>query len=190
MPLSPSHPPLTPVADHRGMVGYTGTIELDRSKMDDMLGLAVERSHALMSELHPIGNQDTRLMIVALSETGKRMLDAIVWFQGFRGQIEGCEAPSPALLEKVLDLIDETHDRVGSYHERLLDLAAEWSSRDANVVRYANLAAESASMLFDTLEALRWTVLERQADRDLDEQRVHRFDNAEEAIGFLRAGRH
>jgi hypothetical protein len=165
--------------------------------LHDMASLASIHCQAVMADIEPMAGwaqspvsaSDRHLLILSLSQLGKRMLDAEIWFQGFGSHLAAREQLGPELLEKTLQSTELTQNHIQSHHQQLLALA-ELRHNDEELAVCASLAAESASMLYNTLEKLRWTLMERQADADVEAGKVFTFHSPEETLAFLHSKRH
>jgi hypothetical protein len=157
----------------------------------ELTQLAAVHSSTLISAIDAIGDEvDEHVMAIALATVGRQMLDASVWFRGFRDHLASKERTSPELLDQVLRLVDATQSKAEALHLRFSDLLAAQPGAGGEVSRLAGMVTESVSFLYDSLEMLRWTALECQADVDVDAGRTHGFQSADDAISFLRAQRH
>ena len=124
-------------------------------------------------------------LIVKMSNTGTAMLDAEVWFAGFSSKLASLDSAHDDMADRVISAAEEAQEKARAIHRQYSAISD--SHNDAEVRKIAQMASESATMLFDTLEKLRWEMLDRQADNDISAGRLSPvFDNMQDLIASLK----
>ena len=90
-------------------------------------------------------------------------------------------------------LIDDAIDCLQGQEQTLLQQRADWLAlaQRASIGRDTGLSQALASLIsastdtFEAAQALRWELMEAQADADIVAGRCHRFDSTEDALSFL-----
>lgn len=168
------------------------TLEID----DRLAALAAKHGRDLLSALESsdmtVGERVATIRdsetIVRMANAGQAMLDAEIWFNGLHNTLLVQTELAPEMVERVLQASQAVQDRLQSLHAQFQ--AAAQRTDNPEVRRIGALACESAARLFDAAERLRWTLLERQADHDVDAGRVREFPSGQAAVAFLRSLHH
>ena len=126
-----------------------------------------------------------------LNKLAARSAGSAVWFKGATAELcgEGGMQLSPEEEEKVLACLEEAMQSSLSTHEEALKVLREFEAIDGGVENQVRAAMRNISIsVADTFEALqefKWAILEKGADRDIENGSVHSFDSVEDLIASL-----
>lgn len=121
------------------------------------------------SLVHAISNTQDGELVVRLSKAVLAMFDATFWFSGLRSGLAKMKAADQNLLSvKIIAACEKVQAELKDFHSNLS--AIEGLSVDVN--ERCSDALESATLLYEELELLRWDAMEWQADADVAAGRV------------------
>lgn len=153
----------------------------------------VERANALLGVVRlvfaPIAQVLAKYACRYVDRHTAKMADQAVWFHGVRMSIEdGAQMPvgddeTAALVAS----LEKAQASIMQLREAILPLAAQFTGRnpDSRIGRSLKKQLLVLSDLFAALESARWAVLEREADTDIEQGRVKRFDSVEDLLADL-----
>lgn len=159
------------------------TLDASRTEMVVDHGKTISR---LVDDNMESSFADDSELITRISTAGKAMLDAEVWFTGLATTLSKLEAVHDEMADRVIKAAETTQDKVQAIHGKYRSIAVEHANSE--VKRIADVACQSASMLFDALEVLRWDMLNRQAENDVRAGKISEaFSSADDLITSLRS---
>lgn len=159
------------------------SLEASRAQMVMDHGKNISR---LVEDNMDLQSSDDSELITRISTTGKAMLDAEVWFTGLSTTLSKLEAVHDEVTNRVIKAVETTQEKVQAIHGKYRAISSDHTNSE--VRRIADMACQSASMLFDALEVLRWDMLNRQAENDVTTGKVSEtFSSADDLISSLRA---
>lgn len=110
---------------------------------------------------HALANTQDGVLVVRLSKAVMAMFDATYWFSGFRTGLAKMQlADQNALAGKIITACEKVQVDLKAFYANL----SETTGLSQDVAERCSDACESAKLLYEELEMLRWDALECQAD--------------------------
>lgn len=155
------------------------------------LALVAERSRALLSDLdhsealvEPIAGfwiVADRLALLSMRDAADTLLQSeSQMIKLEQGQFHDMAA------EPLVTLLSAAENALAQFvNFKDIISTVQVGSTNPNVKALADDLLQSLSRMFDRLEAVRWTILEREADIDIERGHVRKFGNPDAAIAYL-----
>jgi hypothetical protein len=129
-------------------------------------GLINKRTQSLV---HAISNAQDGVLVMRLSKAVLAMFDATCWFSGLRSGLAKMKiADQNFLAGKIISACDKVQTELKAFHDQL-------DAADGSAPELAGRcldARDSAKLLYEELELLRWDAMEWQAEADVGAGRV------------------
>lgn len=159
------------------------TLELQRTQMAVRHGEDISR---LAEDALDCATDSDSALIVKISTTGRTLLDAETWFSGFSAKIAMLDGVEDAIADRIIIACSAAQEKTQQIFRQYQGIADKHSHIEVRNV--ADMACESASILYNTLEKLRWEMLDRQADNDIAAGRVSEaFSSVEDLLNSLKS---
>lgn len=140
------------------MDGCRGTVEPMQSVFDDIGDLAQRHFQQVAADMADVELRGR------VAHVGLAMLDASVWFTGFRNRIEALEfGLSGAVAQPIIDACETMQDRLQNIYASF----DSYAGSDAQTLTMLDRCRESARLFFDEVEQLRWAVMNAEVDYEL-----------------------
>lgn len=159
------------------------TLEFQRTQMAVSHGRDISR---LAEDALDCASDSNSALIVKLSTTGRALLDAETWFSGFSAKIAMLDSVEDEIADRIISACSATQEKTQQIFRQYQGIAN--THGQIEVRNMAAMACESATILYNTLEKLRWEMLDRQADNDIDAGRVSEaFSSVEDLLNSLKS---